>query len=361
MNKQAASRIALAWVLLWLSLLGACSAPPQAAATGVADTYWPTENWQTSTPEEQGMDSGKLAAMLTEVQESHINLHSLLVIRDGFIVSETYFGVYRQNTGHELYSCTKSFISTLVGIAIDQGWIENPDQKVTDLLSSYPIDNPDEQKQAMTLDDLLSMRSGLAWQEGDSAYMDLYRSPDWVSYMLNKPMAQPPGVVFNYCSGCSHLLSAIVEQATGMNPEEFARQYLFKPLGITRYFWEKGSGGLPIGGWGLQLTPRDMAKLGYLFLHQGMWDGQQIVSSAWVQTATQAHTPTDGELGYGYQWWVVPEHNAYTALGLDGQTIYVVPESQLVIVTTAATTDGHDAIFRLIEQFILPAVTGSPE
>jgi CubicO group peptidase (beta-lactamase class C family) len=360
MRKQTASQTAAVWVLILLNLLWACSAGPQAASTSAVDTYWPTETWQTSTPEEQGMDSGKLQAMLAEVQASQINLHSLLVIRNGFIVSETYFGAYRQNTRHTLYSCTKSFISTLVGIAIDQGLIKNPDQKVTDLLSSYPIQNLDAQKQAMTLDDLLTMRSGLAWQEGDAAYMELYRSPDWVSYMLEKPMAQPPGTVFNYCSGCSHLLSAIVKQASGMNPEEFAKQYLFKPLGITRYLWEKGSGGLSIGGWGLQLTPRDMAKLGYLFLHQGLWDGQQVVSAAWVQTATQAHTSTDGELGYGYQWWVVPEHHAYTALGLDGQTIYVVPESQLVIVTTATTTDGHDAIFRLIEQFILPAVTDSP-
>jgi CubicO group peptidase (beta-lactamase class C family) len=140
-----------------------------------------------------------------------------------------------------------------------------------------------------------------------------------------------------------------------MNPRDFAEQYLFKPLGITNARWDTDAEGIPVGGWGLQLTPRDMAKLGYLYLRHGQWAGQQIVSSEWVANATRNHTETDGELGYGYQWWTYPSLNAYTALGRDGQTVFVIPEKDLIVVTTAEM-DNHDPIFQLIQRYILPAV-----
>ena len=139
-----------------------------------------------------------------------------------------------------------------------------------------------------------------------------------------------------------------------MNTRDFAEKELFRPLGITDVRWDADSQGIPIGGWGLQITPRDMAKLGYLYLRDGVWDGQQIVSSAWVKAATEKHTPTDGPLGYGYQWWTYPKWGAYAALGRYGQMIFVVPDLDLIVVTTAAA-GGHDAIFRLIEQYIVPA------
>jgi CubicO group peptidase (beta-lactamase class C family) len=144
-----------------------------------------------------------------------------------------------------------------------------------------------------------------------------------------------------------------------MNPRDFADQYLFKPLGISNVRWDLDAEGTPIGGWGLQLTPRDMAKLGYLYLRSGQWDGQPIVSAKWVENATRVHTETDGPLGYGYQWWTYPPLAAYTALGRGGQTIFVIPELDLVIVTTAAM-NGHDEIFQIIQQYILPAVQDAP-
>jgi CubicO group peptidase (beta-lactamase class C family) len=186
----------------------------------------------------------------------------------------------------------------------------------------------------------------------------MYRSLDWVQYVLDKPMSQPPGSQFNYCSGCSHILSAILQQTTGMNPRDFAEQYLFQPLGITNIQWDTDAEGIPIGGWGLQLTPRDMAKLGYLYIQDGQWDGGQIVSAEWVENATRKHTETDGALGYGYQWWTYPSLAAYTALGRYGQTIFVIPDSDLVIVTTAGM-ENHDEIFQLIEQYIVPAAQRS--
>src|SRR5690606_20827466 len=125
--------------------------------------------------------------------------------------------------------------------------------------------------------------------------------------------------------GCSHILSAILQQATGMNPRDFAERYLFKPLGISNIQWDTDPAGIPIGGWGLQMTPRDMAKLGYLYLQGGKWDGQQILSAEWVEDATRKHTDTDGALGYGYQWWIDSALEGYAAFGRYGQTIFVIP------------------------------------
>ena len=329
---------------------------PAAAASGA---YWPTGGWRSSTPEEQGMEAEKLAQMLETIQEQKLGFHSLLVIRHGYLVSETYFGSYQQDTRHDQYSVTKSFLSTLIGIALDKGYIDSTSQRVVDFFPGYTFANPDSQKEAMTLEDVLTMRTGLDWDEGDAAYQDLNISPDWVQYMLDEPMAASPGTQFNYCSGCSHLLSAILLQTTGINPRDFAEKNLFEPLGLSDVMWESNPAGIPIGGWGLRLTPREMAKLGYLFLHNGQWDGQQIVSAQWVENATRSHTETGDSLGYGYQWWTVPSLGAYTALGRYGQTIMVIPGSDLVIVTTAQMED-HDQIFQLVEQYILPAVQKSP-
>jgi CubicO group peptidase (beta-lactamase class C family) len=334
-------------------------ANPQPAGTSSdqtsTSTYWPTQGWRTSTPEAQSMDSQKLTLMLETVKQQKLSLHSFLVIRNGYIVSETYFQFYNENTKHELYSCTKSVIATLVGIASDQGSIDRLSHPVLDFFPERAVENRDARKEAMTVEDLLTMRSGLDWQEGDPIYRAMYQSRDWVKFVLGKPMKEQPGSQFNYCSGCSHVLSAVIQQKTGMNTQDFAQQKLFAPLGISSLNWGRDSQGIPIGGWGLQITPRDMAKLSYLYLHNGMWDGQQIVSAEWIKTATQKHTATDGKLGYGYQWWIYPSFGAYTALGRSGQTIFVVPDLNLIIVTTA-DVGGHDEIFKLIAQYIVPAV-----
>jgi CubicO group peptidase (beta-lactamase class C family) len=304
------------------------------------------------------MDAAKLALMLDSVRQQNVDLHSLLVIRNGYIVSETYFGSTTPETRREIYSVTKSFIATLVGIAIDKGLISGVERPVVEFFPDRSFANLDAAKQAMTLEHVLTMTTGLDWTEGDPAYRQIYGSRDWVQSMLDEPMRSPPGSPFNYCSGCSHLLSAIIQRQTGMNTRDFAQRELFGPLGITGAAWDTDTTGIPIGGWGLKLTPREMAKLGYLYLNGGMWDGRQIVSSEWIETATRKHTATDSELGYGYQWWTYPRWGAYAALGRYGQTIFVVPDLDLIVVTTAAL-DGHDPIFDLIDRTIIPAVEPS--
>lgn len=317
--------------------------------------YWPTKGWRMSTPEEQRMDSHKLALMLEAVKESKVNLHSLLVIRNGYIVSETYFQSFDESVKHVQYSCTKSFISTLVGIAIDKGYIEAVKRPVQDLIPGLSFEKPDARKQAMTLENLLTMTSGLDWSESDSDIWAMTRSSDWPRFMLNREMKDAPGSRFNYCSGCSHVLSAILQHKTNMNTRDFAQRELFEPLGISHFQWDTDPRGIPIGGWGLSITPRDMAKLGYLYLHNGTWDGKQVVSAEWIKTAIGNHIATNtAPPSYGYQWWIDPSSGAYMALGRGGQTIFVLPDLNLLVVTTA-DLPGHTEIMRLIEKYIVPA------
>jgi CubicO group peptidase (beta-lactamase class C family) len=344
-------------------LLAACSshpaaiAPPEAATSAPAQSaHWPTDGWRTSTPEEQGMDSQLLTQMANRVREDGPDLHSLRVVRNGYIVSETHFSGFEQYQRIGIFSCAKSVVSTLVGIAMDREEIDRLDRPFLDFFPDRTIGNPDPRKEDMKLEDVLAMRTGMDWQEGDAFYQELGRSKDWVQYMLDRPMTSPPGTAFNYCSGCLHLLSAALQEATGMTARAFADQYLFEPLGIGDASWDADPQGISIGGWSLQLTPRDMAKLGYLYLRNGEWDGRQIVSAQWVRTATQKHADMNppGSIAYGYQWWLYPQR-VYAALGLYGQMIFAVPESDLIVVMTAAI-NGHDEEFRLIDTYIYPAI-----
>ncbi len=319
--------------------------------------YWPTDGWRTSTPEAQGMDGGVLDQMIGAVKTRKLNLDSLLVICNGYIVQETYFGSQSADQRHIQFSVTKSFVSTLVGIALDRGLIGGIDRRVLDFFPGVTITDPDPRKEKMTLEDLLTMRSGLNWSDTDQDFSSLFRSTDWVQHMLNLPMVAEPGTVFTYCSGCTNLLSAVLQEAVGKTAREFGQEALFQPLGISDLVWETDPTGKSIGGWGLFLAPRDMAKLGYLYLNRGEWEGKRIVSAAWVDDATRKHTATDGNLGYGYQWWTYPSWNAYAALGRDGQTIFVIPGSKVIVVTTASGV-GHDKIFQLIEDYVHPAIAG---
>jgi CubicO group peptidase (beta-lactamase class C family) len=179
-----------------------------------------------------------------------------------------------------------------------------------------------------------------------------------IQYMLDLPMDREPGAKWVYCTGCSYLLSDIVSKTLGMGTFDFAEQYLLKPLGYTDFRWSGAAAEDPPGVYGLHLRPRDMAKLGYLYLRKGEWDGRQIVSSDWVERATQQRTPVDvaPHFGYGYHWFTVPGMEGYAALGAGGQIILVIPGSDLVIVSTANT---EESIFELKEKYVLPSVQES--
>jgi CubicO group peptidase (beta-lactamase class C family) len=218
-------------VLSCLSL--AATPPPQAPA------YWPTNGWRSSTPEQQGMDSVKLAEALDYIRRHDINIHSLLLVRNGYVVLDAYFYPYDEKSVHDVASATKSITATLIGIAIDQGKIKSVRQAVPELFSQSSIANPDERKTRLTLESLLSMTSGLKCQPEDNELTlhQMMESKDWVQFMLDLPMAKEPGSRFVYCSGGTHLISGVVSKATGMTAFDFARRSLFEPLGIHEAVW----------------------------------------------------------------------------------------------------------------------------
>ena len=316
--------------------------------------YWPTEGWQTNTPEEQGIDSAKLAEMLLTIQQQKIDIHSLMLVRNGAVVVDANFYPYDGSTVHEVASVTKSFMTTLIGIAADQGKLSLDDPMVS-FFPNRTIANRDARKERITVRHLASMSSGLdCTSERDEATLQEMRgSDDWVQFALDRKVMWEPGSHFVYCSPAIHLLSPILQQATGMTALDFARQYLFEPLGIRDVIWLTDPQGYNRGSEGLYLHPHDMAKLGYLWLNNGVWEGKQIVSREWVESAVKTQMMTGGEDDYGYGWWLDKKAPiSYAALGRGGQTVIVVPVWNLMAVTTGG---GFD--FDEIEAFIVAALS----
>jgi CubicO group peptidase (beta-lactamase class C family) len=292
--------------------------------------------------------------MLDAIDDGQLEVHSVLVVRNGYLVAETYYPPFQRDTKHHVYSVTKSFISALIGIAIEEGYIDGIAHRVLDFFPQHAFANLDGRKESLTLEHLLTMTSGLDWEEGMPTYQEMGRTRDWIQYVLDKPMAAEPGSQHNYCSGCSHVMSAIIQVTAGMNTLQFAKRQLFEPLGITNIYWETDGSGIPNGGWGLEITPRDMAKFGYLYLNDGVWDGQQIVPDDWVRESVGHGVSVGDGWRYGYQWWIYPPLGAYAAVGLGAQLIVVIPDLEMVVVFTAELNDSS-ALFELIEDFIVPA------
>jgi CubicO group peptidase (beta-lactamase class C family) len=302
-----------------------------------AVTYWPTDGWRTSTPEQQGIDSEKLAEALDYIQEKDVNIHSLLFIRNGYVVTDAYFYPFANGSVHDVASVTKSFTATLIGVAISEGNITSVEQPVLEFFPKYTVANIDKKKKAMTLEDLLTMRSGFECinEPSEVTLMQMLASPDWIQFTLDLPMVEEPGAHFVYCSSNSHLLSGIIKETTGINELDYANKSLFKPLGITNIIWPSDPQGNNHGWGDLHLTPHDMAKLGHLYLNKGTWDGKQIVPAEWMTESTQKQVSLDEGEGYGYQWWVsgsIP--GLYEARGRGGQRIIVWPEKNIIVVTT---------------------------
>jgi len=329
--------------------------------------YWPTHGWQVSTPEQQGMDSERLIAMLETIQKQEMNLHGMLVVRNGYLVLEAYYEPYGASDRHPIESNTKSVIAVLVGIAIDQGKIAGVDQPMLDFFPNMQIRHLDPDKEAITLHHLLSMTPGLDCEDFSPAARGMYSASHWVQYILDLPMNAKPGERWVYCSGAAHLLSAILEQATGVDARTYANRHLFRPLGIAEVLqegWASDPDGVTNGITGLWLTPRDLAKLGYLYLHKGRRDGEQVVSKSWLEAATreQANIGPDEYVAgrdrrFGYFFSIFPDQRMYGYLGMAGQELYVVPEKNLVIVFTASLPLGEeDSLLALVQDYIVPAV-----
>jgi CubicO group peptidase (beta-lactamase class C family) len=390
------------WIRLLVVGLGcvlaaACTSPDRqetTATTQVAASilrdYWPTAGWRTAPPAEQGMDPKVLAVLDTNVAY-HPQLRSLLVIRHGYLVYERYWNG-DAHSGQEAFSVTKSFTGALIGIALGEHHLTSLHQTVGELLAPHLPPNADPRLAKVTVAQLLTMTSGLACDDGGPGcdgdlLLRLYDSRDWVRHILARRPVTTPGTTFAYSNAGSHLLSAIVADTTGQTTLGFARARLFAPLGIhtdhafqpvgvafptpaeerayerARVAWVTDPQGYHGGFAGLKLPARDLAKLGYLYLHGGRWDGVQVVPAGYVRASTQRQSqpPPGGRFdGYGYQWWVTSEqgHPSFVAVGLGGQFVQVIPDLDLVVVITSDAENGRDDAQQLVGDAIVPAATG---
>ena len=360
--------------------------------------YWPAQEWQIATPEEQGMDSAKLLEMVEFYEEERsenekISIDFITIVRNGYIVADIYLNpFFPKDTKHIIHSCTKSIMSALIGIAIEEGYIQGVDVLVLDILDDKNIENVDARMKTLTLKNLLTMQTGLHSQDSYLyRWKGLFRmqaTADWTEYILNLPIEAEPGTRFDYSNMASFLLSAIITKTTGNDTLSFARKHLFDPLEIKDIQWEKSPQGIDIGWARMWLKPHDMAKIGLLYLQKGKWANQQIIPTQWVEESITAHSfpkkyryvyNEEGKVdrmasgglwmftnlarpfadGYGYQWWL-DESNMYSAVGNGGQYIMVVPKENLVVVFTSKLS-GADSFLpaKMLDKYILPAIVAN--
>lgn len=327
--------------------------------------YWPTDGWKTAAPESQGMRSDVLADLFTEFQNIRGEIYSLLVIRNGYIVVEA--NRRDINTYTVLYSGTKSISSAIFGIALDRKIIKSIDQPLTDHFTQFWRDNDSFYNNKVTLKHLLSMSSGIEWPEIQTPYdhpenpvYQMKLSSSWIDFILSKPVIEQPGLKFNYNSGGSHLLLAVLHQA-GLDVADFAHNNFFRPLGIQRnqYYWTQDPDNIPNGAYGLSLRPRDMGKVGHLFLKGGLWEGTQLISKSWVEDSSRSQIKMNwgGKIAndYGYQWYIQPF--GFHSMGYGGQYIFVIPTLDLVVVFTSDLAKPELEIpIEIVKNYIMPAV-----
>jgi CubicO group peptidase (beta-lactamase class C family) len=266
-----------------------------------------------------------------------VNIHSLLLVRNGKVVVDAAFYPYDGSTVHDVASVTKSVMTTPIAIAAEQGKL-SLDAPMLSFFPDRTIADRDARKKRITVRQLSSMSSGLdcSAERDEQTRREMQAAPDYVQFVLDRNVVAEPGTRFIYCSPAIHLLSPILQQATGMTALEFARQNLFTPLGIQDVLWESDPQGFS-DGWGdLYLHPRDMAKIGYLWLNNGQWDGKQIVPREWVEASVKVQMAETGDDDkYGYGWWITNEDTGeYAAIGRGGQRIQVIPALNAMIVTT---------------------------
>jgi len=342
-----------------LLLIAALALAPLARADEAAP--WPTSGWQQSKPEEQGMSSAALAELVDFGALS--GMDSMLIVRHGKIVLDASYAPFKPGMRHAVNSVTKAVVGTLAAIASKDGVLGPLDAPVMGFFPGRSVAHLDANKKAMTVQSLLDSTSGLGWREPltdepPESMLQMERSPDWIGFVLDRPMAQAPGVSFNYDSGTWHLLSAIVARQSGVDTLAYATQKLFAPLGIADVTWRRDPQGLPIGGYGLFMQPRDMAKIGYLYLRRGEWDGRQLLPREWVNKVFDPQVEMGvGTFRYANGWWTIPQKHAHMAVGFLRQLIVVLPDIDTVVVVTGGRR--HYAFAQLIDRVAAAALSPS--
>jgi CubicO group peptidase (beta-lactamase class C family) len=321
------------------------------------------------------LDGDRLTGLVELIRsgEEFPDLQGLLIVRHGYLVVEKYFGGYDADDLHMLQSVSKSFTSAVMGIAIEQKKIRGVEERVLDFFPDLEgIANIDDRKRAMTIEDLLTMRSGTDYHErgaGSPHYQLNALQRGWTEFILSRPMVHEPGTHFQYDSGGVILMSSLIKARTGAHADAFMAEHLFKPLGIERHWWFRNRQGHPHLGGGLHLAPRDMAKFGLLYLRKGKWEDEQVVPRKWVEASIKRQVEFGPEarrsVGYGYLWWILQpdpdgegEQDIYAAMGFRAQYIFVIPEHDMVVVVTGGTHNRADQSkpIEFLYSHILPAV-----
>ncbi|MBI9067611.1 MAG: serine hydrolase [Salinivirgaceae bacterium] len=342
------------------------------------------DNWQTASSDEFDINHYLLSQLYENLNnEIFPNTHSVLIIKDNKLIFEKYLNGFNEDRKQFTASVSKSVGSILTGIAIEEGLLESInngilEKNISDLFNDYKsLLNEDSLKSTIRFKHILSMSGGLDWDEHTYPYSD--RRNDWIAashsidpfvFLFEKKMVTKPGNNFNYNGGYSLLLSKQIQDITGKSALEYAKEKLFKPLKIKEYEWESVRCGLTDTDGGLHLLPRDMAKIGQLYLNNGRWDGEQIVDSNWVKESTKEQIISEGMPNYGFQWWCGTFHSkaissyTYFTSGLGGQKIYVFPEFNVVIVITHQVFDnnyGELNNIKILSNYILPSLVNTTQ
>ena len=372
-------RIMLYPVLLMVATAAIAQTDPDCPAPAKLD-----DGWATSQPQEQGLDPRLICAIGARLSAwKDANVHAIVIVRHGVLVYEEYLAGEDQNWGkrlgriaydgdmvHDLRSVTKSVTSLVVGIALDRGWIKSLDAPVWSFFPEY-ADLRSPEKERIRLRHLLMMATGLEWDEtipysnSENSENKLYEAVDPYRYVLEQPVADPPGKVFNYVTGAPTLIGAVLHKATGKQIDDLEKQILFNPLGIKQAESTRFDNGDTMAGGGLRLRPRDLAKIGQLVVAHGMWNGQQIVPAAWVEGMITPRLNAYQMYFYGYYWWLGRslldgrQIDWIAGRGYGGQRLIIVPSEDMVMVVMAGRYDTSPlqeiVSLSLLNKLILPA------
>jgi CubicO group peptidase (beta-lactamase class C family) len=316
-----------------------------------------------STPESQGISSGAILSFLDAVEQEKLELHSLMIVRHGQVVAEGWWTPYGADQPHMMFSLSKSFTSTAIGFAVQEGLLSID----ASVVSFFPEDapaNPSAHLAGMQVRHLLCMGTGHAKETMD--WIRKHEGKNWVKGFLSAPVEHPPGTQFLYNNGASYMLSAIIQKVTGQTLLDYLQTRLLEPLGIKGASWETCPQGINKGGWGLSLRTEDIAKFGQLYLQKGMWQGNRILSEAWVEEATFSHISngdggnSDWKHGYGYQFWRCQKSGVYRGDGAFGQFCIVMPEQDAVVAITSAVSSMQH-VLNQVWKHLLPAMGASPQ
>jgi CubicO group peptidase (beta-lactamase class C family) len=310
-------------------------------------------------PENCFMDSAILKDMDKYVTKYMSQITSIMVLRKGNIVFEKYYQG-NEHSLREIRSVTKSLLSSLIGIAIKERFINSVDQKVIHFFPQYKNSIIDQQVNEITVKNLLTMTSGIPYSYSVEVYDQWRRGENLIRSAFVNKLVSEPGQVFNYNDPGVHILSGIISKSTNMRADLFAGNYLFGELGIEHYTWATDNQGNNIGCSELKLSTRDMAKFGQLYLNKGKWGEKQIIPQSWVEESTNKQNEGGAPSGenYGYLWWVtgIEGHSSFFAMGYGGQFIYVIPDMEIVTVITSTLEAHHEENRDIISKFIIPSV-----